>query len=237
MTATPTAEERSAVDDVIGAPETAWEGGGRSALDLRTAQAPRTGGRCCCRCSTRSRPGSAGSATAASTTRASGLACRLPRPTAWPPSTRCSAWPSVRRPSCTCATTSRAGSLALGARSPRKPRRRRAARGAGREEPVPGDVRPGARDLRPARRPPGGRSGRRHDGERPGGGPRGFDRHLRRGGHRAPGVGRAGPWWAPAAAAGRCRGRRVPRRLPRGSVATRPCAGRSSWGPTRRSVR
>jgi NADH-quinone oxidoreductase subunit F len=40
MTATPTAEERSAVDDVIGAPETAWEGGGRSALDLRTAQAP-----------------------------------------------------------------------------------------------------------------------------------------------------------------------------------------------------
>jgi NADH-quinone oxidoreductase subunit F len=40
MTAEPTAEERAAVDEVVGAPETAWEGAERTALDLRVSRAP-----------------------------------------------------------------------------------------------------------------------------------------------------------------------------------------------------
>jgi len=40
MTATPSAEEREAVDAVLGAPETGWEGGERTAADLRVAHAP-----------------------------------------------------------------------------------------------------------------------------------------------------------------------------------------------------
>jgi NADH-quinone oxidoreductase subunit F len=40
MTAAPTAEERAAVDAVLGPPETGWEGGERTAGDLRVARAP-----------------------------------------------------------------------------------------------------------------------------------------------------------------------------------------------------
>src|SRR3954464_11375617 len=40
MTAEATAAERAAVDAVLGPPETAWEGGVRSAVDLRIARAP-----------------------------------------------------------------------------------------------------------------------------------------------------------------------------------------------------
>src|SRR3954462_11483800 len=40
MTAEATAAERAAVDAVLGPPETAWEGGVRSAVDLRTARGP-----------------------------------------------------------------------------------------------------------------------------------------------------------------------------------------------------
>jgi NADH-quinone oxidoreductase subunit F len=40
MTAEPTAEERAAVDALLGPPETGWEGGERTALDLRVARAP-----------------------------------------------------------------------------------------------------------------------------------------------------------------------------------------------------
>jgi NADH-quinone oxidoreductase subunit F len=40
MTAEPSAEERAAVDAVLGAPETGWEGGERSGRDLRVSRAP-----------------------------------------------------------------------------------------------------------------------------------------------------------------------------------------------------
>ncbi|MEP6757598.1 MAG: NAD(P)H-dependent oxidoreductase subunit E [Actinomycetota bacterium] len=40
MTAEPTAEERSAVDTVLGAPETGWDGGERTERDLRVSRAP-----------------------------------------------------------------------------------------------------------------------------------------------------------------------------------------------------
>jgi len=40
MTADPSAEERAAVDEVLGPPETGWDGGDRSASDLRVSRAP-----------------------------------------------------------------------------------------------------------------------------------------------------------------------------------------------------
>jgi NADH-quinone oxidoreductase subunit F len=40
MTAAPTAEERAAVDALLGPPETGWDGGVRTAVDLRVARAP-----------------------------------------------------------------------------------------------------------------------------------------------------------------------------------------------------
>jgi NADH-quinone oxidoreductase subunit F len=40
MAAEPTAEERSAVDALLGPPETGWDGGQRTAVDLRVARAP-----------------------------------------------------------------------------------------------------------------------------------------------------------------------------------------------------
>ena len=40
MTAAPTAEERAAVDGLLGPPETGWDGGVRTAADLRVARAP-----------------------------------------------------------------------------------------------------------------------------------------------------------------------------------------------------
>jgi NADH-quinone oxidoreductase subunit F len=40
MAADPSAEERAAVDQVVGAPETGWEGGERSVVDLRISRAP-----------------------------------------------------------------------------------------------------------------------------------------------------------------------------------------------------
>ena len=63
----------------------------------------------CCRRSTRSRPGSAGSASRRSTTSAGASPSRRPRPTASPRSTRCSRRSRGRRSSPTSATTSPAG--------------------------------------------------------------------------------------------------------------------------------
>ena len=40
MTAEPTAEERAAVDAVLGKPTTGWDGGERVERDLRVARAP-----------------------------------------------------------------------------------------------------------------------------------------------------------------------------------------------------
>src|SRR6476660_7415269 len=40
MTAEPTAAERAAVDALLGAPESSWEGGDRTAADLRVSRAP-----------------------------------------------------------------------------------------------------------------------------------------------------------------------------------------------------
>ncbi|HYJ61069.1 MAG TPA: NAD(P)H-dependent oxidoreductase subunit E [Actinomycetota bacterium] len=40
MTAEPSAEERAAVDEVLGPPETGWEGGDRTTRDLRVSRAP-----------------------------------------------------------------------------------------------------------------------------------------------------------------------------------------------------
>src|SRR5262245_13663081 len=40
MTAEATAAERAAVDDLLGAPDSSWEGGERTAADLRVARAP-----------------------------------------------------------------------------------------------------------------------------------------------------------------------------------------------------
>src|SRR5580765_5495926 len=40
MTAEATAEERAAVDAVLGPPETGWEGGARTSGDLRVSRAP-----------------------------------------------------------------------------------------------------------------------------------------------------------------------------------------------------
>ncbi|HEX6844209.1 MAG TPA: NAD(P)H-dependent oxidoreductase subunit E, partial [Actinomycetota bacterium] len=39
MAATPTGEERTAVDELLGTPDTAWEGGTRTAGDLRVSRA------------------------------------------------------------------------------------------------------------------------------------------------------------------------------------------------------
>ncbi|HYJ60314.1 MAG TPA: NAD(P)H-dependent oxidoreductase subunit E, partial [Actinomycetota bacterium] len=40
MTAEPSAEERAAVDEVLGPPETGWDGGDRTARDLRVSRVP-----------------------------------------------------------------------------------------------------------------------------------------------------------------------------------------------------
>ena len=65
MTAEATAAERAAVDVVLGPPETSWEGGVRTAVDLRTLAPRRTVGRSCCPYCTASRARSGGSARAA----------------------------------------------------------------------------------------------------------------------------------------------------------------------------
>ena len=62
----------------------------RRPLRPRRPRGAASGATCCCRRCTRSRPASAGSARARSTTSASGSPCRRPRPTASRPSTRCS---------------------------------------------------------------------------------------------------------------------------------------------------
>ena len=79
------------------AAETGWDGGERTERDLRVARAPEEQPDVAAAGAARAPGGgSAGSARAGSTTRASGSRCRPPRPTGSRRSTRCSAWSSSR---------------------------------------------------------------------------------------------------------------------------------------------
>ena len=107
-----TAEERAAVDAVLGPPASGWDGGarrGRSPRRVRRPRRPRAPPPAHHRAARACRTRSAGSARARSTTSASGSTCPRPRRTASLASTRSSA-PSRRRArSCTSATTWPAG--------------------------------------------------------------------------------------------------------------------------------
>ena len=78
-------------------------------MHLRAGTRPVPAATCCCRSFTRSRTGSAGSASRPSTTSRSGSPCRRPRRTASRPSMPCTRPSRGRRSWRTSATTSRAG--------------------------------------------------------------------------------------------------------------------------------
>ena len=125
MTAEPSAEERAAVDEVLGPPATGWDGG-RGPLATCASRASR-------RPPHDAAPGAARAAGRVGWISEGGLnyacerlRCRRPRRTASRPSTRCSASRSARGPWSTSVTTWRAASRAgrsccrVAARRPRR---------------------------------------------------------------------------------------------------------------------